>query len=346
MTWTNRVCPRDWAPAHLLLEGFTAGEPLFSPEALFEAFVAAREVDGPGKIYFNHEIERNVFSRQRGAPTRDEDMPAASDGSWTGYAERMKKAHAGARFCLRLTELHAYSSAIYTRLCKLLSPLDLGDGKRCVRTTVFVGDYDYTPFGVHVDPYPQIQCVISGGRTALFWDSEYWGGRTEEERLAPWDHLEAAHRVPLKQDDAVYWAAAYEHAFSAQGELGIALTISFPPIPAPENEVEEARRRSAHHFLNVPAPRAPRTAKPEQRFLGHPLFPLTIVSEDASEIVIVGAGSAFAIPRAPSKAPRRAVSAFVARVNERSPFRVSDVDESVRELVDVFWAHYCIEAVD
>jgi len=334
--WVSRVCPSHWAPAHEVLAGFTADDPLFTPDALFEAFVAARELSGPGAIYFNHEIERNVFSRQRGAPTPKEQMPDASDRSWGGYSERIKTTFGGARFLLRLTELHAYSGAIYTRLCKLLAPLDLTDGKRCVRTTVFVGDYDYTPFGVHVDPYPQIQCVISGTRSALFWESDYWSGRTEEERLAPWNHLEGAHRVTMAAGDAVYWAGDYEHAFSARGELGIALTISFPEIPAADTEVEQARRRSAHHFLNVPPARPSRAWRSEQLFCGHPSFPLEIVSQE----VVVVSGSAFGIPATP------ALSAFVARVNERKPFRVSDLDESARELVDVFYTHYGIEAVD
>jgi hypothetical protein len=342
-----------WAPAHVLLERFAdARSPLFTPEQLFEAFLAPRIDPGPSRIYFNHEIEKNVFNRQGDAPTPPEYLPGALDGTWVGYSERVKAAIGGGRYCLRMTEVHAHSPAIYKRLAEHLSALEpaFAAGDRCVRTTIFMGDYDFTPFGVHVDPYPQIQSVVSGSRSALFWESSYWEGRAAAERLAPWDHLAAARKVTMGAGDAVYWAGDYEHAFrscadafSGSGQLSIAITISFPEVPAPETATELARRRSAHHFLNVPLPRATREWGSDQLFRGEPLFALAIASRSDEEIVLVGGGCTVGIPADP------ALEGFVARVRTGDPFRFADFaalgEENARALVDLFYERYCIEAV-
>jgi hypothetical protein len=242
--------------------------------------------------------------------------------------------------------VHAHSSAIYKRLVELVSPLEpsLEREHRCVRTTIFMGDYDYTPFGVHVDPYPQIQTVITGTRSAFFWDAEYWKDWTEADRLAPWDHVDEAHQVAMHPGDGVYWAADYEHVFSGRGTFGIALTISFPEVPAPESEIELARRRSAHHFLNVPLARPAREWKPDQLFAGDPTFPLRIASQSDAETVVVGGGCAIELPSLPM------LPDLVARVNARVPFRFSDFaamgEDAAQSLAEVLYAHYCIDAVD
>lgn len=340
-----------WAPGHRLLGSENAGHEarfgFFPPEDLFEVFLAVRDAGpGVGALYFNHEVEENVFSRQGNAPTPREHLPARADVSFAGHRARVKALFGGARYCLRVTEPQAYSAAIFGRLVErfaVLAPV-LEKESRAIRTTAFVGDYAYTPFGVHVDPYPQIQCAIAGGRTAYFWDDAYWVGRTDADRMAPWKHLPAAHMLAVPTAHAVYWAGDYEHAFSSLAdEPSIALTVSFPPIPPAESEIERMRRRSAHHFLNAPLARSARSFDPDQAFAGSALFPLAITASD-SEAVVTGAGRTFTMPSNP------ALATFVARVNAREPFRLRDCDElhegDARAIVELFYAHYCVEAVD
>ena len=332
--FVDAVHPNDWAKGHRSLGGWVQANAPFSPEELFEIFAAGAA--GPSVVFFNYEVSKNVFSRQEGAPTKPEHLPAASDGGFDGYSARVKATLNGARYCLRMTEPHVGSHEVYERLIRLVAPLEgiLAAESRAVRTTVFVGDYEYTPFGVHVDPYPQIQCAISGERTALFWDDPYWADKSPEDRLAPWNHLAAAHELKMPAGDAVYWAPAYEHAFSSRGEHAIALTISFPEVPPPDSAVEVLRRKSAHHFLNVPPVRSAREHAKGQLFCGNPLFPITIAGDGK----LVAAGRIFEISGIPE------LAAFVARV-AHSPFRYSDLDDTGRALVDVFYTHYAIDVV-
>src|SRR5688572_29623053 len=227
-----------WHGVHRML--VQVAPSLVDPQDLFEAFVEARDGNGPGAVYFNHEIERHVFARQHGEPTPKERIPAASDRSFAGYADRLKRdLEKEQRYCLRMIEAHAHSRAIYTRIGAFVAPLErvLRADSRAVRTTVFVGDYEFTPFGVHVDPYPQIQFTITGTRSGLFWDSTYWNEKSEADRLEPWKHLERAMETPLREGDAVYWPADYEHAFWSRDGFGIGLTLSFPKVPEPDSEI-------------------------------------------------------------------------------------------------------------
>jgi len=315
---------------------------LFDSRELFDAFLNAEEhTEGPGTLYFNYEVSPRVFSRQHGARTPSVHLPKRSDGSFEGYAERIQRELKTEHYCLRLTELHAYAPAIWKRLCALLLPLQpaLEKAGRTVRTTVFVGHYQYTPFGVHVDPYPQIQCVTEGAREALFWDADYWKPYEDGNaaRLAPWDHLAAAHRLPMTKGDAVFWAAFEEHAFSSSGGFAMALTISFPEIEPSAGDLEVVRRRSAHHFLNVPLPvesSSPRIVR------GLAQFPLQVV-----ETALVGGGHAFALDL-PVEAQRR----FVDRVNAGHEFSPEDVArdlgvdlDSAQSVIDIFATHHVLE---
>lgn len=356
--WTQGIrqvhTDAGWAPKHRLIASEKSVGGFFAPQDLFDVFLAVREAEEPGgvgAIYFNHEVGENVFTRQGNVPTPPEHMPARADATFAGHRDRIKALFGGARYCLRVTEPQAYSATIFARLVARFASLApvLEQESRCIRTTAFVGDYAYTPFGVHVDPYPQVQCAVDGARTAYFWDDAYWVGRTETDRMQPWRHLEAAHAVALPSGDAIYWAGDYEHAFSSRDEggapdqLAIALTVSFPPVPPAETEVERMRRRSAHHFLNAPLARPARAFDADQAFSGSALFPLTMAPASETEAIIVGAGRTFTMPSIPALAP------FVDRVNERRPFRVHDCAEldegDARALAELFYAHYCVDAV-
>lgn len=346
-----------WAQGHRLVtwEGAPAASGIFAPEELFEVFLTVREDPrGVGVIFFNYEVEENVFHRQGSAPTPPEHMPSRADATFAGHRERVKSELRGAHYCLRVTEPQAYSAAIFERLVErfaVLSPA-LERESRAIRTTAFVGDYAYTPFGVHVDPYPQIQCAVSGARTAFFWDDAYWVGRTEADRMAPWKHLQAAHEVAIPAGNAIYWAGDYEHAFSSGGEgdaatregPSIALTVSFPEIPPADSEVERIRRRSARHFLNAPLARAARSFSADHAFSGSALFPVTMTSSNDGEAIVIGAGRTFTMPCVPG------LAALVARVNERRPFRLRDCEEldegDARVILELLYAHYCVDALD
>ena len=346
-----------WASRHRLVAS-DKGFGFFAPEDLFEVFLVVREeprgASNVGAIYFNHEVEENVFHRQGNVPTPVAHMPARADATFAGHRERIKALLGGARYCLRVTEPQAYSATIFERLVARFAPLApvLEKESRAIRTTAFVGDYAYTPFGVHVDPYPQVQCAISGARTAFFWEDAYWVGKSEADRMAPWKHLEAAHEVAVPAHHAIYWAGDYEHAFSSRAEGGeqpsIALTVSFPEIPQADSEIERMRRRSSHHFLNAPLARPARSftdadADADQTFVGSALFPLALRMGE-TEAVVIGAGRTFTMPSTP------AVATFIARVNERRPFRLRDCTEldagDARAIVELLYAHYGVDAVE
>jgi hypothetical protein len=337
-------------PGYRVLDRRESFSSLFDENELFEGFLSAegrREqgLVGPGTLYFNYEVEPGVFNRQGDAAVPSAHLPKRSDGSLEGYVERIKRELHTTRYCVRLTELHAYVPAMWKRLCELLPTL--GDAAkiengRAVRTAVFAGHYDYTPVGIHVDPYPQIQCVLTGERLALFWDASYCAKLTDADRMKPLAHVDAADAIPMTKGDAVYWPAGQEHLFSSKDGFAIAMTISFPEVDAPGSELEAARRRSAHHFQNVPPTIPPRPSS--KVFRGAKLFPFEVVDDS-----LVSAGTSFAIGLASPD-----LQLFANRVNDtQTTFEVSDTmndlrigEEDARELVQALVAHHCVEVVD
>jgi hypothetical protein len=353
MNWSKQVIRDDedsgsgWAPGYTSLDPIRP--PLFSQEELFATFLAIEEA-GPGTPYFNYEMTPRVFSRQAGKAAPPEHLPKRADGSFAGYADRIRRELNTKHYCLRLTEMHAHAPpVVWERLCRLLQPFakTLGEQSRCVKTTVFVGHYEYTPFGVHVDPYPQIQCVTTGDRSALFWKSDYWAPPlTTEDRLAPYDHLATADRIAMSSGDAVYWDANVEHAFSSSGGFAIALTISFPELPQPDSEIEKLRRASAHHFLHVPPAAPAPSLSASTRFRGNPLFPLA-----CRENTLIGGGSVLELDGLPFSALRSFTDRVIQTTTAFGAFGVDDVakdleigEDDARAVVDALIASHCVVA--
>src|SRR5205814_1147561 len=138
----------------------------------------------------------------------------------------------GRRFCFRLTDLQAHDIVLFRRLAEFLRGLfrNLSELRRA-QTVIFVGNYEYTPPGVHTDPDPIFQYVVHGKKRACFWPREVWEKEPRDPHSAS-RYLEDATIFDVEEGDLVYWPMGQYHVFASSG-FSVGLSIGLPdPLPA------------------------------------------------------------------------------------------------------------------
>jgi len=210
--WNQRVCKLPRGQATLRV----------TPLDLLRAFTAARDAE-PGTIFFNREVRPGSYSRHAEAPPRPAELPNADDASVPAYAARVSAHLGGRRFCLRVVNPQRHARGIGDPIEAFLSGL-LAELPRPPRVDVvaFVGDYDFTPVGVHTDTSPIFHAVVCGRKRGRFWTPARWERESRDPR-APGHYLDDALSHDLSAGDVVYWPAGMYHVFEC---LGLAAGLS------------------------------------------------------------------------------------------------------------------------
>jgi hypothetical protein len=200
------------------------GREVFTQRDLFDVLLRARAANA--RFWFNSETGGGRYTRQQNAPAPEAGLPRESDETLDGYGARVREAFGG-RFCLRLplAERHDFVFAGLTDA--LFAELERALGRAARRESViFVGDYDFTPVGVHTDPVPIIQAVVSGQKRAHFWNPGTWN-REPRDPGEPRRFLSDATTIELSGGDMVYWPAGEYHVFECD-RLSVGVSCGFP----------------------------------------------------------------------------------------------------------------------
>jgi hypothetical protein len=159
-------------------------------------------------------------------------LPALSDGSLSGYAERVTRGLKGRRFCLVVDHYHKHDVQTWLRLREFLRglygvvgipvPLSLG--------AIFMSNYERSPFGVHKDRHGAFTFVVEGGKRILAWPDEVFRDRSDVSGSLDYKQfLRKAIRLEGKPGDVIYWPSSYWHAAESIG--GLSLTLAVPVFP-------------------------------------------------------------------------------------------------------------------
>ncbi|QRK08656.1 hypothetical protein JQX13_00220 [Archangium violaceum] len=225
-----------WERGPVLLRGlFPAHFP--TTEEIFDAFVWTSERWFRGEFPPNR-VLRFFIEHLDGPegipyysmmfPTRNQ-LPVREDGDMEGYLARVDKWLGGKRFGLTLNRCHTQHWGHWQQITSFLSGLYevLGVPLFGSDSAIFLGNYRYTPFGIHKDDLHVFSFVIEGKKTLSFWPFDSLAQREEvprdpqlidkpgcvivrdqadEEKL-----LSQATLLHGEPGDLMYWPASYWH---------------------------------------------------------------------------------------------------------------------------------------
>lgn len=103
-------------------------------------------------------------------------LPIESDKSFKDYEARILKQTNGRLFQGVVNNLQRFSSKLYDSTRVLLDGLYLQAGFpiHFIETGIFVGNYPFTPHGVHWDYDPVISLMLQGSKKLYTWDKNLW----------------------------------------------------------------------------------------------------------------------------------------------------------------------------
>lgn len=204
--------------------------PRFSEAAVFAAACraateqAARTYAHGARPPMQLTIERTQQRAVAAAAPRDE------DGSFAGYQARMRQALAGRRYALVVSELHSFSYALWAEERRLLDELwrRLGLPLSGAITTLFHGNYEHTPVGVHRDRFGTMLFALRGRKRMRFWRQRPW--REDVSTLLDYQpYLAESLAVELAPGEALYWPSSYYHVGeSVDDEPATSVNIGLP----------------------------------------------------------------------------------------------------------------------
>ncbi|WP_363799937.1 cupin domain-containing protein [Lysobacter firmicutimachus] len=157
-------------------------------------------------------------------------MPQAADGSLAGYRRRMLDALGARRYALVISAFHSFHRPLWRRERAFFAPLWRRTGLPLTGaiTTLFHGNYESTPVGVHRDRFATFMVPVEGRKRMRFWAQKPW---TEAVSTLPdyRAHLATSFLVEAGPGDLLYWPADYYHVGeSVGGGVSTSVNIGIP----------------------------------------------------------------------------------------------------------------------
>jgi 50S ribosomal protein L16 3-hydroxylase len=156
-------------------------------------------------------------------------LPTADDRDLAGYAARVRRSLGRRRHALLIAGFHSHSFALWSRERALFAPLwrRIGLPLTGAITTLFHGDYEATPAGVHKDRFATFLFALSGCKRMRFWPSRPWTEpvTTLTEYRA---HLATSFAIDVEPGDILYWPSSYYHIGESAGGLATSVNVGIP----------------------------------------------------------------------------------------------------------------------
>lgn len=181
--------------------------PPFAADEVFRAAVAASGSVGehalPARVQFT------VGRRQQEHPGGH--LPQQADGSWEGYVKRSGQQLDGARHALVMHYFHAFDHGQWARERAFCAGLwrQLGQPTGSI-TTLFHGNYEHSPVGVHRDRFATMMFVLRGHKRMRFWAERPWTEPVSSV-LDYRPYLGTSFAVDVGPGELLAWSSAYYH---------------------------------------------------------------------------------------------------------------------------------------
>lgn len=241
------------------------GRAPFLPAAVLRAAARAGDVGASPMPYAQFTVERAQQADPRPA------LPRSGERTFDAYARRLAEVAGGRRHALIVNRLHRFDAGLWRRERDWFAPLWARTGlpSGSAITTLFHGDYEHSPIGVHKDRFATFLFVLSGRKRMRFWPRRPW----REAVTTVLDYaayLSASFAVDVGPGEALYWPASFYHVGETVG-AGTATSVN---VGIPREE--QHRRYDVDDLL----PATPSSSTP--RRVSVPVSACVVVATDAA----------------------------------------------------------------
>ena len=156
-------------------------------------------------------------------------LPRRDDESSAGYGERVSRSLGGRRFGLVIEEFQAFDAVLWQRLRDFLRGLyDVtGMPAEAAKATLFLGNYDATPWGLHRGRSGNFQFVVEGPKRIRTWPDAYWHGREDMSFRTDYHAHDGGSTVHDAQSgDVIYWPHDHWHIGEGIGRVSVAISVA------------------------------------------------------------------------------------------------------------------------
>lgn len=184
----------------------------FLPAGALRAAARAMDIAPSSTPYAQFTVERAQHADPRPA------LPRRGERSLDAYARRLAVLAGGHRHALIVNRLHVLDARLWRREREWFAPLwrRAGLPSGSAITTLFHGNYEHSPIGVHKDRFATFMFVLSGRKRMRFWPQCPWREPVASVLdYAP--YLPESFAVEVGPGEALYWPASYYHVGETVG---------------------------------------------------------------------------------------------------------------------------------
>ncbi|MFP2963295.1 JmjC domain-containing protein [Myxococcus sp. 1LA] len=157
-------------------------------------------------------------------------LPRDTDGALDGYGARLADSLGTRRYALIISLLHSHGFGLWSRERAFFSELwrRVGLPLSGGITTLFHGNYEHSPVGVHLDRFTTFLFALRGRKRMRFWAKRPWDMPvTTLADYAP--YLEKSFTAEVGPGDILYWPASYYHVGeSASRDVATSVNVGIP----------------------------------------------------------------------------------------------------------------------
>jgi len=222
----DQLVARWWQRRVVVFRGI--GAPFALPDAFAGALAAGRDQLGrTHDLADRRDVQLSIDGQAQAfvAPW----LPTAADRDFAGYAARLAGALGGRRHALLISRFHVHAPAIAAAARATFAPLwrRIGLPLTGAITTLFHGDYEATPTGVHKDRFTTLLFALSGRKRMRFWPVRPWTApvSTVTDYAA---YLATSFAIEVGPGDVLYWPSSYYHVGEAAGGVSTSVHIGIP----------------------------------------------------------------------------------------------------------------------
>ncbi|MFJ1751885.1 JmjC domain-containing protein [Kitasatospora sp. NPDC088134] len=161
-------------------------------------------------------------------------FPRPADGGFDGYRRRLEGELAAfsaeRRYALVVHAFHAFHVGQWERQRAFFAPLWERTGLPVsgAITTLFHGNYEHTPVGVHRDRFATFLFALAGRKRMRFWRDCPWTEPVTT-KLDYRPYLDASFTAEPEPGDLLYWPARYYHVGeSVDGGAATSVNVGVP----------------------------------------------------------------------------------------------------------------------